>query len=170
MTVAVYLFVWGMAARGGKEHTVLYVFIANTFTLCLLPTWSFPFFTPPTVSQQYPKKIVLFYHILRLNRSFLLNDDPSQTLAAKILEPSYSSTLIECVGAGDVTKAFRVISKPVGEQLKSICCNHVMITAQLIFGRTRLQGWNQLILSQFWQNNHVYYAVTMHMFPHKLRK
>ena len=138
-----------MAAGGGKEHTVLHVFIANTFTLWLLPTRSFPLFTPPTVSQQYPKKIVLFYHILRLNRSLLLNDDPSQTLAAKILEPSYSSTLIECVGAGDVTKAFRVISKPVGKQLKSICCNHVMITAQLIFERSRVQGRNQLILSQF---------------------
>ena len=96
--------------------------------------------TADRVSAIPEKKIVLFYHILRLNRSFLLNDDPSQTLAAKILEPSYSSTLIECVGAGDVTKAFRVISKPVGEQLKSICCNHVMITAHLIFERTRVQG------------------------------
>ena len=31
MTVAVYPFVWGMAAGEGKEHTVLHVFIAQYF-------------------------------------------------------------------------------------------------------------------------------------------
>ena len=78
---------------------LLHVVITNTFTSCLLPTWSFPSFFSPTVSQQYAKKkIVLYYHILTLNRSLLLTDDPSQTLAARILAPSYSWTLIECVG------------------------------------------------------------------------
>ena len=59
--------------------------------------------------------------------------DPSQTLVARKLEPSHSCTLIdhECVGAHDANtrKIFQEISKAVGKQLTSICCNNVMIKA-----------------------------------------
>ena len=40
-----------------------------------------------------------------------------------------SMSVLACVGAHDATKAFQDLSKAVGKQLKSICCNNVMIKA-----------------------------------------
>ena len=99
MTVAIYPFLWGMTAWGGKGHTSItcshnqYFYIVSSTDLVISI-----FLFPDRVSAIREKKIVLYYHILTLNRSLLLTDDPSQTLAARILAPSYSWTLIECVG------------------------------------------------------------------------
>lgn len=152
--------------------------ILTIFVICIIIVSSTDLVSADR-SSAIPEKIVSFYRILRLNLSLLLTEDSTlRRLLPRKLEPSFSCTHIECVGADDAAKAFPEISKAVGKQ--SIYCNHVMIKASLAECLCQLVMFLSLkgltykdeigLFSVTGNSDTKTTTHTMHMFPRKLRK